>query len=114
MEAGQNARGADYQMGMAKLQYYENLALVNTSTNSLESGALTQTLSAMAGEVKPGTAKTEAFIERYNSPQEHNSLYLDRDCASCMTGFAPQVLSHVKLACLAYVNQPIKFDSFSL
>ena len=40
-----------------------------------------------------------------------NTLYLDRNCASCMTGFAPQVLNHIKLACLSYVNSPIKYST---
>ena len=114
MDATQNARGADFQMGLAKQQLQENLKQVDASTNSLEGAMLSQTLSNMTREVKSGMEKANTFTDRYNSPQEHNSLYLDRDCASCMTGFAPQILSHVKLACLAYVNQPIKFDSFLL
>ena len=28
-----------------------------------------------------------------------------------MTGFAPQILTHLKLACLNYVNSPIAYGS---
>lgn len=31
-----------------------------------------------------------------------------------MTGFAPQILSHIKLACLHFVNQPITYSEFQL
>jgi len=43
----------------------------------------------MTRDAKSGAEDAASFIERYQRPDEHNSLLLDRNCASCMTGFAP-------------------------
>ena len=34
-------------------------------------------------------------------------LTINKDCASCH-GFAPQILQHLKVACLPYINSQIK------
>ena len=54
---------------------------------------------------------SQPLAKRIQASQEHpfNTLYLDRNCASCMSGLAPQILSQIKLACLSYVNSPIKY-----
>ena len=38
-----------------------------------------------------------------------NNLQVSRDCATCH-GFAPQILSQIKLACLSYVSSPIQYN----
>jgi len=43
-------------------------------------------------------------------PKPYNTLFIDRNCASC-SGFAPQILKQIKLACLSYVNSPVQFGS---
>lgn len=41
-----------------------------------------------------------------HEPKAKN-FQLDKNCATCMTNFAPQLLSHLKMACLNYQNAPI-------
>lgn len=38
---------------------------------------------------------------------------MDKNCASC-SGYAPQILSQIKVACLSYVNSPIEFGKEKL
>lgn len=40
--------------------------------------------------------------------QPYNTLSISRQCASCL-GFAPQILSQIKLACLSYTNSPVTY-----
>jgi hypothetical protein len=61
----------------------------NQAAPGLENSILSQTLSSMTRDAKSGGEDAVSFIERYQRPDEHNSLLLDRSCASCMTGFAP-------------------------
>lgn len=58
--------------------------------------------------------RPETFSDRFNAPSNHNTLQIERNCATCMTGIAPQVLSHLKIACLSYVNQPVDYAGFKL
>jgi hypothetical protein len=39
----------------------------------------------------------------------NNTVYLDRNCSTCMTGNTAQILSYIKMACLSYVNSPIYY-----
>ena len=44
----------------------------------------------------------------------NNVLTVSRECASCY-GFAPLILSQIKLACLSYTSSPIRYtDGCSL
>ena len=63
-------------------------------------------------DINATTAKT--FAEKYAKVHTHNSIVMDKNCATCMTGFAPQVLSHLKIACLSYVNQPVSYGTMKL
>ena len=40
-------------------------------------------------------------------------IRVDKNCVSC-SGYAPQILSQIKAACLSYVNSPIEFGKEKL
>ena len=46
-------------------------------------------------------------LEKLKS-QTPDVISVSKECASC-AGFAPQILSHLKIACLSYMNSPIKY-----
>jgi len=54
------------------------------------------------------------YLDRFNQTHTHNTVIIDKNCASCMTGYAPQILSHIKLACISYVNQPVSYSCLKL
>ena len=54
------------------------------------------------------------FRTRLDSSNQYNTLFVDRNCASCMTGMAPQILTQIKLACLSYVNSPVKYSGLDI
>lgn len=55
----------------------------------------------LAGLLTPTTSTADAG-------RSGNALSVSRHCASCL-GFAPQILSHIKLACLSYTNSPVAY-----
>ena len=47
----------------------------------------------------------QSFIDKYQQCiSTGNTIQIDKNCANCNGGFAQSIISHIKLACLSYVN----------
>jgi hypothetical protein len=51
------------------------------------------------------------FLEKFENTEPYNTLFVDKNCISCQSGFGPQVLTQIKAACLSYVNSPIEYNN---
>ena len=76
--------------------------------------AQTALRSGQSAPFEPLPSREVPIIEEQPSDSKpYNTLFVDRNCASC-SGFAPQILKQIKLACLSYVNSPIPFGTEKL
>ena len=89
IQAGQNARGADAQQQLLSEQYFAKIRSKSpTSPNqSLEPKEVNDLFSDTNTEVniKPigDHLINEPFVKRYNDATQYNTLFFDRNCASC-------------------------------
>jgi len=89
IQAGQNARGADAQQQLLSEQYFAKIRSKSpTSPNqSLEPKEVNDLFSDTNTEVniKPigDPLINEPFVKRYNDATQYNTLFFDRNCASC-------------------------------
>lgn len=107
---GKNARGADAKhVSLAEEQMNQIRAgsPVHSLTQDELADLIPETRAAVAGAEK-GLAN-EPFLTRYGNPGNYNTLFLDRSCQACSPSQAPQILAQIKLACLSYVNSPIRY-----
>lgn len=63
---------------------------------------------------KMSEEKGTSFLDRFNSNSNPQTMFIDKNCATCMQGTAPQIMSHIKLACLSFINQPISYMNVKL
>ena len=111
MAAGDNDDGALIQKG-ATTNFRPFSSFMTSHSKGLGPASTTNANGGCLHQRQQINDSTQPLAQRIASSNQnpYNTLLLDRHCASCMTGFAPQVLHCIKLACLSYVNSPIKYS----
>lgn len=71
-------------------------------------------VASLEKEIREQFPNCKPYLERFNKQAPYNTLFMDKNCSSCMSDFTPHLLSHIKMACLNYVNQPITYQSYQL